>query len=106
MSFFPPIASHLTEGPWNEVSQQTRNPAGRDETSAQTTIIARTEGTVHSGTATNAVYKAHLLTTSSAVATPQHMNVPAVMTAPPGAPSPSGIPKTSLHALFIMPLFL
>ncbi|XP_078120670.1 uncharacterized protein LOC144526851 [Sander vitreus] len=69
----------LTEDPGNEVSQQTHNPAGGDETSTQTTTITKTEGTVLSDTATNAVYKTHLLTASSAVATSEHTNVPVVM---------------------------
>ncbi|TDH06253.1 hypothetical protein EPR50_G00129060 [Perca flavescens] len=71
----------LTEDPGNEVSQQTHNPAGGDETSTQTTTITKTEGIVLSETATtNAVYTTHLLTASSAVATSEHTNVPVVMT--------------------------
>lgn len=83
----------LTEDPGNEVPQRTPNPAGRDETSTQTAAVATAiKGAAHSEseTATNAVYKTHLLTTSSALAPLQHTNAPAAMTAHPGAPSPSG----------------
>ncbi|XP_041804924.1 putative protein TPRXL [Chelmon rostratus] len=82
----------LTEDPGNEVPQRTPNPAGRDETSTQTAAVATAiKGAAHSEseTATNAVYKTHLLTTSSALAPLQHTNAPAAMTAHPGAPSPS-----------------
>ncbi|XP_029310116.1 uncharacterized protein LOC115023103 [Cottoperca gobio] len=60
----------LTEDPGNELSQRTHNPAGGDET----TTITKTEGTVHSETATNTngLYTTHLLTVTS-----QHTNVPA-----------------------------
>ncbi|XP_035526931.1 mucin-17-like [Morone saxatilis] len=77
----------LTEDPGNEVPQRTHDPAGKDETSTQTTT--KTEGTVHSETATNAVYKTHTLNKSSAVATSQHTTVPVVTTAHPATPSPS-----------------
>lgn len=76
----------LTEDPGNE-GQQTRNPAGRDETSAETSTLPLTEGTVRPETAT--VLQTHVLTTSSAALTPQHTDVPVVVTAHRGAPSPS-----------------
>ncbi|XP_076600145.1 uncharacterized protein LOC143328739 [Chaetodon auriga] len=75
----------LTEDPGNEVPQRTHNPAGRDETSTQSTTITTSKKGAHSETA-NAVYNTHLLTTSSALATSQHTGVPAVMAA---HPSPS-----------------
>lgn len=73
----------LTEDPGNEVSQWTHNPAGRDETSAETTAITNTEGIEHPDTATNAAYETYVLTTSSAAATSQHTNAPVLMTAHP-----------------------
>lgn len=81
----PPVltlATHLTEDPGNEFSQQTHTP--EDETSSETTTITKMEGTVHSETLTNAVYTTQMLTTNSAVTTSQHTNVPAVMTAHTG----------------------
>lgn len=80
---------HQTDGPPNEVAQRTRDPAGRDETSPQTTTVTAFKGMVHSETGTNDLYEADLLTTSSAVDASQDRNVP-VITAGPGAPSPSG----------------
>ncbi|KAE8291235.1 hypothetical protein D5F01_LYC10831 [Larimichthys crocea] len=71
----------LSEDPGNEVPQPTHNPAGRDETSSLTTTITKTEGMVHSETATNVVYNTYLLTTSSAVTTSQPV--------PADTPSPS-----------------
>ncbi len=79
----------LTEDPGNEV------PAGREETSTPTPAITKTEATVHSETTTHAAYTPHLLSTSSAVASSQHTNVPVVMTANSGSFSPSG--KTNLQ---------
>ncbi|KAM7378960.1 hypothetical protein PAMP_004545 [Pampus punctatissimus] len=80
----------LTEDPGNEVPQQILNPAGRDETSSETTSITKIKATVHSETTTNAVYKTHTLTTSSAAAPSPHVNVSVAMTAQPGTASPSG----------------
>lgn len=87
---------HRTDGPRNEVAQLTRDPAGRDETSPQTTTITAFKGMVHSETGTNDLYEADLLTTSSAVDTSQDRNIPFVTTAGPGAPSSSG--TQSMHA--------
>ncbi|KAM9349960.1 uncharacterized protein ABDE67_009681 [Symphorus nematophorus] len=79
----------VTEDPGTEVHQGTQSPTGRDDTSTQPTTITKTEGTVCSETATNAEYKTHLLTTSSELTTPQHTDVPAVMTAHPATASAS-----------------
>lgn len=93
----------LTENPGNEVPQRIHNPAGRDETSAETTTITKIEGTVHSESATNAAYKTHMLTTNSAQIPSQHMNVPVIMTAQPGTSSPSG--NQDILACPVMHLF-
>ncbi|XP_034412325.1 mucin-2-like [Cyclopterus lumpus] len=58
----------LTEDPRNEHSQRTHSG---DETSTDTTTIAK--ATIHSEAVTNAVYATH-----SAVATPQHIFMPAL----------------------------
>ncbi|XP_069579385.1 leukosialin-like [Brachyistius frenatus] len=73
----------LTEDPGNKVTQRTRDPAGRDEPSTETTTIPQSEGTVRSDTMTNAVLKTNGFTTSSAAPTSQHTHVPVV------APTPS-----------------
>ncbi|XP_042353254.1 uncharacterized protein LOC121951100 [Plectropomus leopardus] len=91
----PSASPDLTEDPGNEASQWTHNPAGEDETSTETFTIIKMEGTVRSETATNAEYKTH---TSSAVATTQHMNVPAILT---GAPSPSVAAETLSSTLTV-----
>ncbi|XP_054452579.1 mucin-2-like [Anoplopoma fimbria] len=74
LTAFPSNAGSLTGDPGNEVLQKTHSA---DESSTATTTITKTEGTVHSEAATNAVY-----VTQSTVATSQHMTVPVVMTAP------------------------
>ncbi|XP_058505940.1 uncharacterized protein LOC131472582 [Solea solea] len=106
---FPPAAlpSHadtsaspdLTEDPGNEVLE-THNPAGRDETSTETTTIIRTKGAVHSETVTDAVFKTHLVSTSSAGTTSQHMDEALVLTAQPGtANTPGSLSSTpTLHS--------
>lgn len=73
---------HRTEAPWGDASQQMHTPAA---SASHITTIARTDGTVHSGTA-------QLLTSSAlAVASSQHTDAPTTTTVLPGDPSPSGI---------------
>lgn len=91
----------LTGDPGNEVPKQTHNPAGRDETSTQTTTVTKTEGTVHPETVTNAVHKTHLFTASLAVVTSQRTDVPAVMSADPGTLSASGNPDKPACTIYI-----
>uniref|UniRef100_A0A3B4TUY5 Si:ch73-344o19.1 n=1 Tax=Seriola dumerili TaxID=41447 RepID=A0A3B4TUY5_SERDU len=79
----------LTEDPGNKVPKWTHNPAGRDETSPETTTSTKSEGTVHSETVTNEGFKSHLMSTSSAVATSPHTDVPVVMMANTGTASSS-----------------
>lgn len=75
-------SSPRPEGPGTELSQWTRSPAGEDETSAQTAAVTETEGTADS--VTNAI-----MTTSAAVITAQHANVPEITTTS-ASPSSSG----------------
>ncbi|XP_040910835.1 mucin-5AC-like isoform X2 [Toxotes jaculatrix] len=79
----------LTEDPGNEVPKWTHNPAGRGETSTETSTTAKTGGTVSSETATNAVFQTHLLSTVSAATTSQHTDAPVVTTAHSGTASSS-----------------
>ncbi|CAK6952157.1 mucin-5AC-like [Scomber scombrus] len=78
----------LTEDPGIEVPQRIHNPAGRNETSAETTTITKIEATVYSESVTNAVNTTHTLPTSSPAAPSQHVNVSVAMTAQPGTTSP------------------
>lgn len=80
----------LTEDPGNSVLQQTHNPAGGDETPAQTTTMTEAEGTAgHSETETNAAHEMYLSPTSSSAPTSQHTDIPVVMTAHYHTSSPS-----------------
>ncbi|XP_070701636.1 mucin-7-like [Pempheris klunzingeri] len=81
----------LTGDPGDEGPRWTPNPAGRDETSAQTTTRSLLE------TATNAALQTHLPTESSAVATSQHTDAPVVVTAHPSTP-PSSAAADSLSS--------
>lgn len=82
---------HRTEAPWGDASQQMHTPAA---SASHITTIARTDGTVHSGTT-------QLLTSSAlAVASSQRTDAPTATTVLPGHPSPSGIPKHWMSTFF------
>lgn len=90
----------LTEDPGSEVPQQTHNPTGRNEASAEpTAAAANTQRTVHSQTATNAEYTTNVFSPSSAGATTQKPSTPA-STAQPDilsfTPTPSPAESTVL----------
>lgn len=68
-------SSNLTVDPGNEFSESTRNPAGRDESSAEATALTETGGAVHSETLTDAVLKTHFSTASPAAPTSQHTDL-------------------------------
>ncbi|XP_062285152.1 mucin-2-like [Scomber scombrus] len=84
----------LTEDPGIEVPQRIHNPAGRNETSAETTTITKIEATVYSESVTNAWNTTHTLPTSSPAAPSQHVNVSVAMTAQPGTTSPPVVPDS------------
>ncbi|XP_008290217.1 putative GPI-anchored protein PB15E9.01c [Stegastes partitus] len=57
------------EDPGNEAPQRTRNPAGGDETSHETTTLGRTEGSARSEAATTAALQTDTLTSTPAAPT-------------------------------------
>ncbi|XP_044076822.1 nucleoporin NSP1-like [Siniperca chuatsi] len=91
----------VTEDPGNEVPQQTHNPPGRDETSTQTTTITKTEGTVHSGSVTNAVYKTAVATSAPVVMTTHPAAADSLSSTPTvqSTPPPQHISTTEGRAL-------
>ncbi|XP_022049204.1 mucin-17-like isoform X2 [Acanthochromis polyacanthus] len=80
----------LAEDPGNEAPQLTRNPAGSDETSYETSALTQTEGSVRPAeTVTNAALKTHMFTSTPAAPTSPHTTEPSVLTPHLTAASPA-----------------
>ncbi|XP_034558698.1 mucin-12-like [Notolabrus celidotus] len=92
----PPAIStvpDLTENHDHEIPHWTHNPAGREETSTETTIT----GTgVHSGTVKSEAFQT--FTASFTVATSQHTDIPVVMTTSMTAAATASAPADSLSS--------